>query len=110
VFIGYSRFSVVAFLLFFPDNAMALNTAEIAIGIVASVALTVTGFSLGELYEMHSEIELLKQQNKHEERMIRTMKSHWKLHRWAHDEINDLRNKVALPPARWPDLGDRPPT
>ena len=88
---------------------MGLNTAEIAIGIIASVALTVTGFSLGELYEMHSEVELLTQQNKHEERMMRTLKMHWKLHRWAHDEINELRDKADFRPARWPDLGERPP-
>jgi len=81
---------------------------EILVGVLASVAFTISAFEMKELYVIHSDIELLKQENKQEERNQRVMKTHWRLHRWAHDQINDLRDKQDLPLARWPDLGERP--
>jgi len=85
-----------------------MNTAEIAIGILASVAIGLGGFSLSQLYTIHADIELLKQQNITDQRIERTLRIHWTLHRWAHDELNILRNQQGLPPARWPDIGERP--
>lgn len=34
---------------------------------------------------------------------LRNDKKFWKLHAWSRDEINAIRHKLNLEPARWPD-------
>lgn len=87
---------------------MDSKAAQLAIGTLATIALAVSSFALTELYQMNSDIKLLQATEKHEQRVERTLRMHWKLHRWAHDEINTLRDFNNLAPVRWPDIGERP--
>ena len=81
---------------------------QVLLGIIVSMALALSGFALSEIYDMNAQIQLLQADVKQDEKFNRSIRMHWKLHRWAHDEINDLRHAAGKTNARWPDLGTRP--
>ena len=78
------------------------------LGIIGAIALALSGFALSEIYDMNAHIKLLQEEVKHEQKVRRTLSMHWKLHRWAHDEINDLRHGAGKNNARWPSLSTTP--
>ena len=79
-------------------------TVNSLVGVLVTIALALSSFALNEIYDMNAQIALLEEEVKHEQKVTRSLRMHWKLHRWAHDEINVLRNIQKLEGARWPEF------
>lgn len=83
------------------------------LGLVASIALALSGFTLKWTFNAHAELLLLRQQveqlaadDAEAARRDRTLSRHWRLLSHHRDQITTLRQRHELAVEPWPDLGD----
>ena len=80
------------------------------VGIVAGIAIALSGWALSMVHDMAGDMKVVKLQLEQitndtdcDVKQSETLTKHWKLHGWARDEINTLRAEAGKPLAHWPD-------
>jgi len=95
---------------------------QILLGIVTTLAITLSGFALKWVFDANAQMAILKNTlelkfTEFEEthkgladdtdemtRLTKQLSKHWKLHNWTKDQIAELRHKNQLDPVSWPNL------
>lgn len=95
------------------DSKITFIVISTIIGLMSTVSLSLGGFALKWVFDANAEISVMNEKlssiqsdKAQDNRQDQTITKHWRLHSWARDQINELRQHNNLPLAPWPDVSN----
>jgi len=96
--------------------ATNFNLTDVLMGLIISVSIGLSGFSLKWQFDANADIQVMKEEikkltegqtnrdvdNVQDKQLVRF----WKLHSWERERLQELQIKTGVTLSTWPDLGN----